>query len=795
MKFIKAGLLFLIFCIFGSNMTFAAQNCANPFYFSTLSDVPFIFKPQMYSWRYGNDHHRDAYDNGHAADWIMITGRSGLESLVHADTYTRCDYNTAIAAYNALIDDKKIQQDDLKTWVSNQDKIMAACEGQTGLSLDNPPALPPRLAQEKEYQDLALSYHTKAQGGDTPKNIQSLIDGFKKIAFATGHPRQVDALRTYIKLTYNLHGLDAAWDESEKIRTSPATKALWPRMEDIRFELMTLQRGEDNENESLTAQKKIIPWLMSVIRQEDMPDNADKDYKLKRRADAFYNIHWYLPSYYQKNRESPIVLDWWMNNEPVNSIMLQAARDQMNQDDLLSLFQLSNTIQFQNLTRLYDLDNPIRTQQKKLSTYAFEKFEACRGPEWLPYALSFAVKGQDNLDAILKSGHEALDNKFLIQTQPDFRLALWKELVKAELLANHNDAAIHLLQRTDIRDLSDYSSYFDDMSGIFNEALEWFIHQGDYEWGRKALTAGAYLKYGYNKHTGKIYRLILADTPEMFSSVVADLDDGWSDDLLAPMFNLLPAKELLKISGAAKDNYALALARTALTRAWLLKDKTLTRNAAMAVEKLDESGDKSALKALEGDDLDQTLFFLSHPRMRMTNIGFEAGNSWSAMDIDQYNHSDNNWWCAYKPDQERKNLEREWSLMPGSFWDGEYHSPSPGPIVDPTLFEAKRAGAIARHPFLKLIDEHELTALSKIPSGPQFLSARAIAEAGGNMPWLKKLWPDKRIPQSLYLSVRSTRYGCERDGPHGAYSRKAFDILHRYYKNSSWAEATPYWFN
>ena len=47
----------------------------------------------------------------------------------------------------------------------------------------------------------------------------------------------------------------------------------------------------------------------------------------------------------------------------------------------------------------------------------------------------------------------------------------------------------------------------------------------------------------------------------------------------------------------------------------------------------------------------------------------------------------------------------------------------------------------------------------------------------------------------LYYAVRSTRYGCYADGSHAPYSREAFRLIHKYYDDTPWAKATPYWFD
>ena len=43
----------------------------------------------------------------------------------------------------------------------------------------------------------------------------------------------------------------------------------------------------------------------------------------------------------------------------------------------------------------------------------------------------------------------------------------------------------------------------------------------------------------------------------------------------------------------------------------------------------------------------------------------------------------------------------------------------------------------------------------------------------------------------LKLAIRLTRYGCERNGSHAAYSRAAYERLHAFYADTVAAKATP----
>lgn len=80
----------------------------------------------------------------------------------------------------------------------------------------------------------------------------------------------------------------------------------------------------------------------------------------------------------------------------------------------------------------------------------------------------------------------------------------------------------------------------------------------------------------------------------------------------------------------------------------------------------------------------------------------------------------------------------------------------------------------------------ELVALLPFDNGSNYLSKIAIEWANGHP-------EDPRVPEALYRTVRSTRYGCAMDKSRN-FSREAFQILHRKYPKSEWTKKTPYWY-
>lgn len=147
--------------------------------------------------------------------------------------------------------------------------------------------------------------------------------------------------------------------------------------------------------------------------------------------------------------------------------------------------------------------------------------------------------------------------------------------------------------------------------------------------------------------------------------------------------------------------------------------------------------------------------------------------------IDVFQHSDNNWWCAWQPD--RHSLAAA-ATMYDSFFAGETYGRRDGLRIGgaPTAL-----GPLLRESWLwRAQSAAEQAALAAIPSAPRLLSERAVAWRGSG--------PQE---EALALAVRSTRYGCQRQGGHGVWSRAAWELLHARFPQSDAARRTRYWFN
>jgi hypothetical protein len=126
-------------------------------------------------------------------------------------------------------------------------------------------------------------------------------------------------------------------------------------------------------------------------------------------------------------------------------------------------------------------------------------------------------------------------------------------------------------------------------------------------------------------------------------------------------------------------------------------------------------------------------------------------------EIDSYR---DNWWCAPIDYQHDTSGEKVARVAP----------PAPAFLTEEQIREAKT----------------EREQIKKLGGASTYLSRRAVELA-------QKAPSDARVPESLHLAVRATRYGCQ-DCETGKWSKQAHDILKARFARSEWAKKTPYWF-
>jgi hypothetical protein len=132
-----------------------------------------------------------------------------------------------------------------------------------------------------------------------------------------------------------------------------------------------------------------------------------------------------------------------------------------------------------------------------------------------------------------------------------------------------------------------------------------------------------------------------------------------------------------------------------------------------------------------------------------------------------------NWWCRASEDRS--------AFLPGMT--------NPRSPIEAELYasgwDRSMVDAIVPAPYRARV-ERELARIDSLGPAPDVLCRRALA-------WADRSPSDPRLPEALALAVRSTRYGCS-DKTTTAWSRRAYDRLHRRFPKSEWTRRTPYWY-
>ncbi|HYC95378.1 MAG TPA: hypothetical protein VEB39_06735 [Sphingomicrobium sp.] len=282
--------------------------------------------------------------------------------------------------------------------------------------------------------------------------------------------------------------------------------------------------------------------------------------------------------------------------------------------------------------------------------------------------------------------------------------------------------------------------------------------------------------FGYSWLVDNDLLLLLAEDETAMVKIIAERGAGEST-----LLNRLPARRLARLSEEPRLDAKVRtrFARVAWTRDYVLGRKTDKRLDASlrALNPQIASGWKSRPGA-KASDRQLLLDVLGTPGMnlriesRVAPVYGLAEEVQSPLDIDYYEHSKNNWWCAPDPIEQAGREEDELEASVDRIPRGTLEA------------------LLARSHLWQSLDRQEREALAAVPNGAKYLTEKAIA-------WGKKA--SKRRPkgadEALALAVRATRYGCQFNGGHGAYSKAAWELLHDKFPGSDAARRTRWWFD
>jgi hypothetical protein len=230
-------------------------------------------------------------------------------------------------------------------------------------------------------------------------------------------------------------------------------------------------------------------------------------------------------------------------------------------------------------------------------------------------------------------------------------------------------------------------------------------------------------------------------------------------DAVAAINHGLPLSLLVRLAGdeRLRSETRREIAIAAYAQALLLEDYDAAGRLAPVVGVNEEVTDLFSA----------ALVFLRHPGIRP----YLMPGRYVRKDLAKIDDFRDNWWGRVG-DRMVSDVAEVAAMRTGP---GGTSPARPEPLAPGFLDEGQRAA---------VRNAREL--LLAFPVGPNLLGMAVTSHA-------REHPEDGRVPEALHLVVRATRYGVTDEGT-SAVSRAAFQILHRRYGDSEWAEKTPYWF-
>jgi hypothetical protein len=270
-----------------------------------------------------------------------------------------------------------------------------------------------------------------------------------------------------------------------------------------------------------------------------------------------------------------------------------------------------------------------------------------------------------------------------------------------------------------------------------------------------------FLRYAIRKPVGMASYGDGDDPPDPSAGPALDLDFTTPMNRVVPLSGWTKAAESAALPRTRQED----IAQAGWVRAVLLGDTAAARTLAARVRDLRPPAAAAMRDYLAHPDSFTAAFWM----LRLPGVSPELHSGIGrTTEFDKIDSFRNNWWqIDTKPGQPQADPNHE-----------PLHDLYPPGQIGPREFlpEADRSDGEAQ--------AKRLTASAA--TGVNYLCGIAIEYA--------KAHPeDPRVPEALHLAVRATRYGITDDASH-AFSKQAFEILHRRYPNSEWAKNTKYYY-
>jgi len=770
---------------------------------SLVTEEFYLPPPQAYYYR---------KDNG-AELWQKALYQLGLydtppQQRGYLRSY-RCHYDTALEVLSDIRKELGEKHPYQRLWAENQTKVFDACEryAQSEQEPVKPEgeSLPARADSDYRYQLASWYFYERAYADALPL--------YEKVAAVTDAPMRPYATYMQMRSLAELGRPQEALKLQESILADASLTAVHAIARNYRFVMgyhrFKVSRYNTDRNERDMLAEAHLRWLLGILRTapETAADieQAQQDYR-----DALYQLNHYFP-YYDKETNR---IDWWLDAEfKAESSRKRAVQAVAKEEELVDWMQMQwtfNAFDEDWLWALHQPQNPYWQQNAVLVQHAASRWSEQQGLEWLGIAMA-RVHPQNEHAAQLLSQAEGYITRDWQQETNEYRAwlwELWRHSIRVALGRKDYEKAYELLTgHADFKELPGDRYGQDSYQLTIGEVLRWLRYVGENEQARKVL------RYAQNLYPEAFIseRILLAEDWEATLSAlytVPKRGEWHRFGVWRKMVNLLPASTIYDIAADARvpEVLRLPMAQAALTRSMLLGRDGDAKDAAALLAKLSPETQQTVFDYVEeGDNEAYINLMLRYPRVNPLPFSGNR-NAWSRevapLAIDPLNPNDNNWWCRVRPDELTDELWQAahiqpqvshrnggWLFLQSAEWQDDY-------AKERAHHDAYQRKLLAQHPYHTQVDNAELQRLAEIPSGPQYLSEAVIKREKYKAWWPLRSTESKNASAAdLHYAVRTTRYGCRRDGKHGEYSRNAYAILHRFYGESVWAKATPYWFD
>ncbi len=758
---------------------------------------------------------------GKALIEAQIPGYTPHEDSSYSQT---CNYSNALATLRKIRERPANRAAYQSLWAQNQDRVFSACDARTRdpVAPVRPKGkdLPQRAQSDYLYQLGSWNFY---QG-----KYEEALSSYVQVGKMRAAPQRANASYMVVRSLAYLKKFEQAYAEIGRILEDRTLTEVHAIAGNYRFVIMSnsnylRESGSNSVSPALALQH--LRWLHGLIRI-DPEKTADTPQAIADYKDAKEQLAMYFPVYEKESR----AVDWWLADVPqavaMDSPRMSAVKALAPELKLIDWMQASwayNVFDQDWLWSLHDQENPYWKQNARIVSHAWGRWRTEHDGVWLDIAIR-RVHPREALAAdILATVTPWLDKpwniKALERETPEHRAwlyTIWENAIRINLGAGNVQKAIDLVAAQPEANLllsQRDNTFFPRIyysSNSYEKMLRWLSYTGDTGQARSALAAVQKIyPHGFRKWSS----LLATSAAQANSAGMLVREtygyswaEGASNDpsVWEAMVDDLPQSALydMALNTNIELRYRALMARAILTRALLLgAENTVVDKYAALAAKLNPYLREQILAALAKHNKgDYVSFLLKMPRFRpmafldySTAIDSRTGDMQKeslAFDaIDRFNHNDNNWWCRFDADFVKERVWKRARITPvvGELFGSEAARAEFEPYLE------KQRIFLSLHPYRDLVDSVEVEALERIPAGPKFLSETVIARelsAGADS------GPDERNARAadLHRAVRTTRYGCKRDGTHEEYSRDAFKLLQSRYADTPWAKATPYWF-